>query len=118
MLRFSFDSLKRHVGNRIRQFREAKGWTLDQLAKSSGLAAGYLGQIERGKDTPSLKTLSRLADSLGVSMVEFLPKSDSASPTKTLRRARLEEEISSLLEQADTRKLTLISKLIRVMIEG
>ncbi len=49
-----------------------------RLAARSGLSANALSMIERGRSSPSVSTLYKLADALGVSITEFF----GPEPTK------------------------------------
>lgn len=113
----TLEALRRYVGSRIRELREQKGWTLEDLADASGIAVGYLGHIERGTTSPSLKTALRLAEALEVSTGRFFPPDDQAPATSRSVRSRLVKEITSLLEQSDTRKLRLIAKVVKAVVE-
>jgi len=53
-------------GKRLRQLREAKGWTLEVLAESAGMNELQVGHIERGASDPKLSTITKLARALGV----------------------------------------------------
>ncbi len=59
------------VGNRLRTLRDAHKISMRALAKLSGLSANALSMIERGKTSPSVSTLYRLADALGIPVTEF-----------------------------------------------
>lgn len=61
---------------RVRQERTAKGMTLRELAKAAGLAHSFVGDIESGRSDPSVETLSKLADALGVSADYLLGRTD------------------------------------------
>jgi transcriptional regulator with XRE-family HTH domain len=50
----------------VRQEREERGWTLQQLAERAGLSVSYLSEIEQGKKRPSLKVARRLSRTLGL----------------------------------------------------
>jgi transcriptional regulator with XRE-family HTH domain len=54
-------------GQRLRLKREALKLTQEQLAKASGLTSQYISIIEQDKRSPSLSSLAKLADELGVS---------------------------------------------------
>lgn len=56
----------------VRQLREARHWSQEQLAAQSNLNRSYVGEIERGKVAPSLITLNKLALALLVSASELL----------------------------------------------
>ena len=59
------------VGNRLRQLREARRVSMRTLATMSGLSANALSMIERGKTSPSVSTLYRIADALTVPVTDF-----------------------------------------------
>jgi len=54
------------IGAQIREERQRKGWTLDALAKESGLSPGFLSQVERGLSTLSIVSLSSICRALGI----------------------------------------------------
>ena len=60
-----------NVGSRLRELREARGASMRALAVKSGLSANALSMIERGRTSPSVSTLYKLADALGVPVTEF-----------------------------------------------
>ena len=55
-------------GNRIRECRRKHNLTLVQLAEKCDISSNFLGQLERGKNIPSLKTLIKIANILEVSI--------------------------------------------------
>ena len=72
------------LGHRIRHFRRAKGFTLDELGTQVGKAAPYLSMLENGKREPRLGLINALADALDVATTELL------RPEAPTRRAELE----------------------------
>ncbi|MDI7246196.1 MAG: helix-turn-helix transcriptional regulator [Bacillota bacterium] len=63
-------------GERVRAARRAKGLTLVDLASRARLSYSYLSEIERGAKSPSLDTLSRLADALDLNRAELVEISE------------------------------------------
>ncbi len=59
------------VASSLRELREARGISMRTLATKSGLSANALSMIERGKTSPSVSTLYKLADALGISITAF-----------------------------------------------
>ena len=59
-------SLQQHIGLRIKELRQLKGYTQAELAELVDLSANYVGYLERGERTVSLQVLERLAHTLGV----------------------------------------------------
>ena len=51
---------------RLKQLREAKGFTQDALAKKVGVSRAYLARLEMGRHDPPLSRLQKLAKALGV----------------------------------------------------
>ncbi len=64
---------------RVRELREEKGVSQVRLAVAAGMDPATLNRLEMGKANPNLKTLERLADALGVEVVEFFPKAEAVS---------------------------------------
>lgn len=56
------------IGARVRQHRNARGWTLDELAGRSGVSRRMLISIEHGHGNPSIATLLRISDALGAGL--------------------------------------------------
>lgn len=56
------------IGARVREHRTARQWTLDQLAAASGISRRMVVNVEQGTANPSVGTLLRLGDALGVGL--------------------------------------------------
>ena len=55
--------------------RRSTGITQEELSQRTGIAQSDISKLENGNANPSLKTLKRLADGLGMTLkVEFLAK--------------------------------------------
>jgi XRE family transcriptional regulator, regulator of sulfur utilization len=54
-------------GAAVRSFRVERGVAQEAFAVQAGIDRSYYGGIERGEYNPSLDTIVRLADALGVS---------------------------------------------------
>lgn len=68
---FSREAISVDVSTRLRELREGRGISMRTLATKSGLSANALSMIERGKTSPSVSTLYKLADALGISITAF-----------------------------------------------
>jgi transcriptional regulator with XRE-family HTH domain len=60
------DAISVDVGQRLRGLREERDLSIRALARESGLSANALSMIERGKTSPSVSTLYKVADALNV----------------------------------------------------
>src|SRR6266852_9094349 len=56
------------IGARVRQSRAERGWTLDEMAERSGVSRRMLVSIEQGSANPSIATLLRISDALGIGL--------------------------------------------------
>jgi transcriptional regulator with XRE-family HTH domain len=72
--------------------RERRNLTQGELAKSSGLSRNTLSLLERGKTSPTVSTLKRLAGALGVDINAFFNPIDDERVihTKNSRRPKLD----------------------------
>lgn len=74
---FQREAVSVDVASRLRDLRESRGISMRALATKSGLSANALSMIERGKTSPSVSTLYKLAEALGVSITAFFgPESE------------------------------------------
>jgi len=82
--------LEKAIAIRIRAKRLEREWTLDQLARVTGLSKGYLSQIENQDKTPTLGTLTKIAFGLGIDAVSLLTGEEPKAKQKkfSLVRAR------------------------------
>jgi transcriptional regulator with XRE-family HTH domain len=71
MALYQHDAVSVNVGERLRELREVRNISMRTLAARSGLSANALSMIERGKASPSVSTLYKLADALGISITTF-----------------------------------------------
>jgi len=72
--------LGRRVADNLRQRRKARGLSLDDLARSSGVSRAALSQIETSKSNPTVGVLWKIAVGLGVPFAELIgaPRSGAA----------------------------------------
>lgn len=68
----SLQMAQRAVGQRIRELREAKGWSQTTFAARCGLDPGYMSRIERGKTDVGCVVLQIMANKLEMSVFSLL----------------------------------------------
>ncbi|HET6422830.1 MAG TPA: XRE family transcriptional regulator [Planctomycetaceae bacterium] len=66
------DPLNGQVSERVRTQRQQRGWSLEQLAATSGVSRSMLSQIERGEANPTLAVTCKIAQAFGMSLAEFV----------------------------------------------
>ncbi len=59
------------IGQRLKQIRTSKGLQGIQLAEKVGITNVYLSYLESGTKIPSIETLQKICDALGITLAEF-----------------------------------------------
>lgn len=59
--------------NRLKELREAKGWTQPRAAREIGVSAGHYRDLEAGRGMPRLVTAQRAAKVFGVRIEDIWP---------------------------------------------
>lgn len=61
-------ALAQAIGRRVRQERQSRRWTLDRLAETAGVSRRMVVNVEQGAANPSVGTLLRIGDALGIGL--------------------------------------------------
>jgi transcriptional regulator with XRE-family HTH domain len=56
------------MGDAIRNYRLAKGWSQEELSFNCGLHRTYIGAVERGERNISILSLQKIAHAMGISV--------------------------------------------------
>lgn len=70
------EKINKNFGNRLRKLREDNGYKQYDFAFECNISEAYYGRIERGEFSPSLKILSKIAKTLGITISELLKDID------------------------------------------
>ncbi|BBB92069.1 MAG TPA: helix-turn-helix transcriptional regulator [Methylomusa anaerophila] len=70
------------VGIKIKQRRECLNFSQEQLSQISGVSQASIHYIEAGENSPTAKTLFKLASALGVSITELLGDQPATSKSQ------------------------------------
>ena len=66
--------IARILGQRIRNYRTAKGLSQEKLAELSGCHHTYIGQLERGEKNATVESIEKISAALKVSLSELFEK--------------------------------------------
>lgn len=69
-----------NVAQRLVFLREKKGLTTNKLANLAGVSQSHLREIELGKRSPTVETLSYFCDALGIDLAEFFGDDTRLNP--------------------------------------
>jgi transcriptional regulator with XRE-family HTH domain len=71
---------ERAFGEALREIRKEKGVSQEALALDSGLDRTYVSLIERGAQSPTIRSVVKLANVLGVQPSEIVVRMESLMP--------------------------------------
>jgi transcriptional regulator with XRE-family HTH domain len=91
------------VGEKIKNIREIRKVSLEELAERSGMDITLVQKIEEGKNVPSLAPLIKIARALGVRLGTFLDDSDSYGPV-VVRSGELEKGVRFTSQSSEARE--------------
>jgi transcriptional regulator with XRE-family HTH domain len=66
------DLLNQSLARNVKHWRSVRGFTLDVLAARAAVSRGMLIQIEQARTNPSIGTVVKIGDALGVSITTLL----------------------------------------------
>jgi transcriptional regulator with XRE-family HTH domain len=96
------------VGAVLRRLRTDRSLSMRQLARLADLSQPFLSNIENGRSMPSISTLYRLAEALGVSAQELLPGPADVD-VRVATRASLETaSVLPISDHPDSGRSTLV----------
>lgn len=68
---------KFNYGERLRQLRRERGFTQEEMALRAEITTSYYGQLERGTANPTVSTLNKICDVLGVSITDIFTEANT-----------------------------------------
>lgn len=87
--KLEFMDVQTLIARRVRELRDAKGWSLDVLAERSMVSRSNISLIERGQSSPTAVVLDKLATALGISLPSLFEQPEggpgSVSPHSPFR---------------------------------
>jgi transcriptional regulator with XRE-family HTH domain len=93
------ETIKSLLGQNIRLYREAIGFSQEQLAEKAGISAPFLGSLERGEKWPGVDTLAGIALGLNVNTYDlFKPENIISKDINRLTEKMLKEIQASVKE--------------------
>lgn len=75
--------LAREVGAKIKYLRQKRGLNQEALPLSCDMNPAFLGHVERRMRSPTLNTLQRICDGLGITLTELLLTEPDATAAST-----------------------------------
>ncbi len=66
------DQINLNIGHHLKDIRNKRGLSLDEVSRLTDVSKAMLGQIERGKSVPTVSTLWKISTGLKVSFSAFM----------------------------------------------
>jgi transcriptional regulator with XRE-family HTH domain len=112
--------LKKTIGRTLKHIRIEKGMSQGDIERKTGLLRSYLSRVENGHTVPSLDTLGRIAEAVGVSAGKLLeePEGEAAKTAVTFtdkRQLRFWKLMRRYAPRLDDRQRSLLVGLSRRM---
>ena len=73
------------LGARVKELRQKKGWTLDQLSGTCGVSRSMLSQIERNGVNPTVAVALRIAQAFGIALGSLVDAPAAAAKIEVVR---------------------------------
>ncbi len=102
-------NVEKFLGQNIKKYRKARGFTQTELAEALEIDFKYLSRLETGIATPSLKILDKMAEVMKINISQLFDYSEYKDE-KVLR-----QELFSKIETYSLEKLGLVSDFIRII---
>lgn len=103
-------NVKKLLGARIKELRKNMHLSQDRLSEKVDIDSKHLSRIEVGNSYPSLDTLEKIAQALGVEIKDIF---EFAHET---RSQEVKKNIINLIKEADDSKLKLILKVVKAIV--
>jgi transcriptional regulator with XRE-family HTH domain len=99
------DPISGQISQRVKQMRQQRVWSLEQLSTASGVSRSMLSQIERNQANPTLAVTCKIAQAFGMSLAEFV-EIPAASTSIHVIRADDREHLYRSDEHVEIRTLS------------
>lgn len=101
------------MGRRIRALRDERALTQAELARRSGLSQSNIVRIEAAERSPTLGSLAKVAQGLGVSLADLM--ADATIDVKPAKAEKAWYRLCSTLRDRDERFLRAVERVVRAM---
>jgi transcriptional regulator with XRE-family HTH domain len=101
-----------NIGRCIREYRLTAGMSQAVLADKSGLSAEFVSRVENGHRAPSVVSLGRVAEALGVKLQQLFQFDDAPVDASDARANR----VAKLVRDTDEQTARKIEKMVEMLV--
>lgn len=106
----------RILGQTLKQARLAKGVTLFELSRETGISSSFIGRIERGERSPSGHILKKLAGPLGFDETNLLTMAGMLSENPGAQeKGKLDPYVASILSQEPVKVQRIVVSILTII---
>ncbi|MFO7963831.1 MAG: XRE family transcriptional regulator [Desulfobacterales bacterium] len=80
-----------NIGPMIRRHRKDRRLTLKTVAAKAGISEGFLSQVENNVNSPSVDTLIKVCNAIGINAGDLLNKAENQQKLNVIRKANLND---------------------------
>lgn len=100
------EAIGEFVGRRVKKLRNDRGWSLEELAKASGVSRSMLSEIERERANPTLTVTFRIARAFGMTLQDLIGDVEESPPKIQVIRSRDRAQVFRSDKQCEIRTLS------------
>ena len=89
------------IGQRLREIRDAKYLSQDDIERSTGLVRPYISRVENGHTVPSVETLQKWAAALGMQFIRCCTKVKNGPNRRRLRAKLINKLVMDKIQRLD-----------------
>lgn len=100
------EAINENLGKRVKKLRNDRGWSLEELASTSGVSRSMLSEIEREKANPTLTVTFRIARAFGLTLQELIESAEASASKIQVIRADDRAQVYRSDKQCEIRTLS------------
>lgn len=79
------NDIKKVIGLRIRNLREERGWSQEELAHRASISPSHFGRLERGERGATIHSLEKVTNALDITFEELFRFINSENENKDMQ---------------------------------
>ena len=98
--------IKKTVGDKIRNLRNGRGWSQEELADRANVSRSFMGEIERGHASATIEVMEKITNALEITLEDLFRDLQSSDSKFTLMMSKINglsaESLKDFLDFVET----------------
>lgn len=107
------DAISKVLGERLRTYRRRKNMTQEELAHRASFSTSFISDVERAEKSPTIESLVRITDALGITLEELFANTQARKRTK---EAEMVASINTKINNLPPQELQTINDMIKLLL--